>query len=88
MKVWKFAIPIKDYFKIEMPQNAEILSFGVQRNVPCIWVLVKEEFPNVVRKFRLCGTGHKITEDREQLGFIGTAITHEDALVWHLFEIY
>lgn len=87
MEVWKFAIPIKDYFELSLPKDSEILSFGVQKEVPCIWVLVKEEFPNTVRRFRLIGTGHLIIEDREQLKFIGTVIIHEGKRVWHLFEI-
>jgi len=88
MRVWKYNIPIKDHFSLLLPENAEILSFGVQNEQPNIWVLVRNVKPLIERKFRFCGTGHEISEyHKEKLKFIGTVMMMNDSLVWHLFEI-
>lgn len=86
-KVYKYEIPLKDDFELELPREAEILSFQCQHDAPCIWVLVEPRNPPVKRRFRFAGTGHDIKQDPKGLKFIGTAQMHGGSLIWHLFEV-
>ncbi|PID86399.1 hypothetical protein CSB08_00235 [Candidatus Gracilibacteria bacterium] len=83
--VYKYEVPIEDYFSLQIPKGSEILSFQTQRSTPCIWVKVDPENTTEERKFRFLGTGHPIEE--ENLSFIGTIKLHQGGLVFHLFEI-
>ncbi len=94
--IYKYAVPLKDTFTINLPKGYTILSVGVQNVVsfdrrsqsPYIWVLIDTE--NVKNSkpvnFRLAGTGHPI-EEYSFLRFIGTFQLQDGALVFHLFEI-
>lgn len=84
--VWKYPVELKDYFEVDMPEGAEILSVEMQGTSPCMWALVRaNETPTERRLFRLAGTGHPINE-QENLKFIGTFFMR-GVLVFHLFEI-
>lgn len=86
-QIWKFEIQIRDVVRVLMPEGAEILTFQNQRGNPCIWALVDPTKPKEERMFEIYGTGHDIHEDmgidRE---YIGTIISEQGMLVWHLFE--
>lgn len=84
-QVWKYQLAVGDYVTLDMPKGAEILSFALQRGVPCLWVLVDPAADTEVRKFRLAGTGHPIME--AHLEFIGTIHVSDSALIFHLFEM-
>ena len=86
-KVYKYDVPLQDEFELELPRDAEILSFQCQHDTPCIWALVEPRNPPIKRRFRFSGTGHDITQDPENLEFIGTAQMQGGMLIWHLFEI-
>lgn len=83
--IWKYPVPINDYFELEMPQGAEILTVQMQYNEPQLWALVDKMAPRETRSFRLAGTGHPIDDPR--LDYIGTVQMMEGQLVWHIFEI-
>lgn len=84
--VYKYPVSSDDYFQLDMPYGAEILSVQVQQGNPYIWALVdKKEDLMVTRKFRLARTGHPISETN--LSFIGTFQLDDGYLVFHLFEI-
>lgn len=89
MKVFKYQIPMEDFFELLLPKNSEILSFRLQNYIPCIWVLVDEDNLTELEKywFRLVGTGHPlhVSLDPEKRIFIGTI--QDDNLMWHLFYI-
>jgi len=87
LTIWKYPIPITDYFEIEMPKGAKILSFQIQRDKPQIWALVDSFVEKEKRHFRLAGTGHNLELSILNTQYIGTALMLEDNLVWHLFEM-
>lgn len=86
-KVFKYTLEFSDHIVLELPVGAEILHFGIQDDVLRIWALVDPTVEKEIRKFRLAGTGHPITEPDSELNFIGTVIMRNGLLVWHLFEI-
>ena len=86
-KVFKYDLPIDDYIEISLPKGAQILSVGEQRHSAQIWALVDPEELLEIRRFRLAGTGHPITEPVETLKHIGTFQAVNNIFVWHVFEI-
>lgn len=87
--IWKWQVPASDYFVIELPKDAQIINFGNQHNMGCLWAIVDpdEEKPKEKRAFRLIGTGHEFRDDVANLKFIGTFVAFGAHLVLHLFEI-
>ena len=83
-KIYKYPIPIQHHFSIDLPIGCKILAVQVQREIPCIWVLVNENPPHP-REFQLVGTGHPI-EDSAGLHYIGTFQMDGGTFVFHLFE--
>lgn len=85
--VYKYPVISDDYFQVDMPYGAAILSVQVQQGTPYMWALVdnKEEL-TITRKFRLAGTGHAINSN-ENFTFIGTFQLYDGELVFHLFEV-
>lgn len=67
---------------VNMPAGAEILHFGLQREVPTIWARVKADAERVTRTFQIFGTGQTIPPCAE---YIGTF--HAGPFVWHVFEM-
>ncbi len=85
MPIWKYQIPVKDEFKIEMPSGAQVLTVDTQSNQPCIWVMVDPNALEEFRPFRLVGTGHPCN-DVSADQYIGTFQVSGGALVFHLFD--
>lgn len=84
-KIYKYVVPLEG--EIELPKGSRILSFQIQREDPCIWVLVDPlEEALEARQFRIVGTGHPMGEDLESGVYLGTVQMANGALVWHLFE--
>lgn len=83
--IWKYQVPLKDNFVLELPMNAKILSFQTQDDVPYIWVLLDPDNDPEKRVFRLAGTGHLI--NHMPMMFIGTVQMRSGSLVYHLFEV-
>ena len=83
--IWKYHVPFKDWFKLSMPDGAEILSVQMQGDLAFIWALVNPAAPLGHRYFRLAGTGDEIEEDK--LSYVGTYQERDGSLVWHLFEM-
>lgn len=84
-RVYKYTIPVRDVFHLDLPIGAEILTVQVQRNEPQIWALVNPDCQTERRYFRLAGTGHAIG-DRMLLKYIGTFQLHGGDFIGHLFE--
>ena len=85
--IWKYEFD-QDINTIRMPKNAKILSIQVQREIPCIWVMVDPDQPGEVRKFEIYGTGHHIEPINGFIRkFIGTFQLNNGLFVFHLFEI-
>jgi len=88
LTVYKYDVPIKDSFTLELPRTGSFLAFQTQRDRPRIWLLVDpEDDRKIKREFRLAGTGRSIEEPEGNLHYRGTCQMHEGALVWHLFEV-
>ncbi len=88
LTIWKYTLPIKDEFTIEMPSNAKVLTIQSQNGVGCMWVLVDPNALTEVRIFKTIGTGHPV--DLATLGAVelmayrGTYQTQ--GFAWHIFE--
>lgn len=88
LTIYKWAIPIKDYFTLELPKNAKILTIQTQRGTPQLWAMVDSETEKETRHFRLSGTGHPLGNDYLRIiNYIGTFQIENGALVFHLFEV-
>jgi len=85
-QIWKYLIPVKDEFSVDMPEGATILAVQMQRNEPHIWALVYPANHSETRRFRVFGTGQPI--DDHNLSYIGTFQILGGDLVFHLFEDY
>lgn len=87
--IWKYVIdPAKysgDWYEIDLPLGAEILTVGEQHNDIVIWAKVDPDHNHVERrKFAIVGTGHNIPEGNVE--FLGTAKLMNSALILHVFE--
>ncbi len=80
--VFKYPFQIENSFDLKLPKGAKILSAQIQDHVPCLWALVNIAGPREVRKFRLYGTGHPISENNLE----HVATFQMPPFVWHLFE--
>lgn len=87
-KIFKYTVPVGNTVIVEMPEDAEILSVGNQREEIQAWAMVNDS-PNVdmkSRKFRVFGTGHELPDDTSELLFLGTVLLFDGKLVFHVFE--
>jgi len=88
LTIFKYPIPIKDHFILELPKNAKILTVQTQRGTPKLWAMVDSETEKEARHFRLSGTGHPLGKDYLRIiNYIGTFQMENGGLVFHLFEI-
>lgn len=83
--VFKYEVPIRNEFTLELPRGAEILDVQVQRDQPQLWALVHPTNPLVKRTFHVVGMGHTLP-NLEAFDHIGSFQLHDGALVFHLFE--
>ena len=88
MKVWKYQLPLGDgeHQKLAIPaQFARILTVQMQRDVPCLWVLVDPSSEVRVWHFHWVGTGCGVFQEVIDGGtYVGTVQTL--GFVFHLFE--
>jgi hypothetical protein len=86
MKIFKYIIEVDDqWHQIDLPMRAEIIlvdSQGTTGSV-CMWVFQNPELAKKMRWFRVYGTGREIPQDCKP---VGSCITAENHLVWHLME--
>lgn len=85
--VYKYTIKVEDYFSLDLPKGARILTVQAQYDEPQLWALVDKNKPNEKRNFRLAGTGHPIKESSESLNYIGTFQLAGGSFIGHVFEI-
>ena len=83
--IWKFPLETEDTTTIIMPENAEILTVQVQRDIVCLWALVDPNASREPRTIQIIGTGHPI-DGKVNRKYIGTYQLMEGALVFHVFE--
>jgi hypothetical protein len=82
--IHKYQLQLADEQPVEMPSGAEIISAHAQYNVPCIWAIVETDNPTVKRSIAMCGTGCPVPVGNYR--FVGTTVTCEGALIWHIFQ--
>lgn len=82
-KIFKYKLALTAHQILQMPADAEVLSFQLQDKDLCAWALVDPEAYQVPRGFVIVGTGHEVP--KRLLKFIGTA--QQGPFVWHLFEV-
>ena len=88
LRVCNYTISVGDYFSLDLPVGAKILTVQVQRDEPQIWALVDPGQRSKVRhNFRGVRTGHDIKEDSDSLIYIGTFQLTGGNFISHLFEI-
>ncbi|HEY2849881.1 MAG TPA: hypothetical protein VGI97_08395 [Gemmatimonadaceae bacterium] len=85
--IYKYALPIADYFLLMPPAGARFLDVQTQGNRPQLWALVDPSAPQTMRHFMLRGTGHNVTAEDEQRfsEYVGTFQLSGGQLVFHLF---
>lgn len=84
--IWKYAVPVRGAFQLEMPRDARVLSVQIQNGEPQVWVVVDADAPTEMRAFRVFGTGHPIDASPDIMRYVGTFQLYDCALVFHLFE--
>jgi hypothetical protein len=75
-------------FDIELPYGSQFVLFDMQDGIstPWVWFWLPERPENgqqVIRTFRICGTGEEI-ESPKKLAHVASAVC--GFYVWHLFE--
>ncbi len=85
--VFKYTIPMEDYFSLDLPEGAKILTVQEQHGGAQIWALVNPDNPTETRNFRLAGTGHPIKESPDTLNYVGTFQLAGGSFIGHVFEI-
>ncbi len=87
-RIFKYPLEIIDSQDIELPIGAKYISMISQNNQPTIYAVVDSlEMKNEKWHFEIRGTGHWIDEGTIRFAqFLGTVITHEGALVWHVWR--
>lgn len=89
LTIWKYEIPIDDYFSLEIPSGYRVLNFSLQGGVPVIWVLVNTDNEKYSVSFSVVGTGNPLNErfSASYQEYVGTVLMLNDSLVWHLFRL-
>lgn len=86
--IYKYVLDIDDEQTLTIPAGGTILHIESVNDSVCMWVRVNDSSPLVPRRFAILGTGHTIPKDVLLKGkFIGTAVTVNGRLVWHVFDL-
>lgn len=91
-RIWKYPLKVSAEQEIHVPVGYKILTVTDETltNPPCIYALVDDEKrPLVTVKVYMAGTGFAL--DKHMLAkcsYIGTVITQQGTLVWHVFVDY
>jgi hypothetical protein len=84
--IFKYEVPLADYFSLEMPAGADILTIQVQNERPCLWAIVDKDAPMKTRRFATYGTGWELPPE-EFLGKYAGTVQRNFGLVWHIFDL-
>jgi hypothetical protein len=81
--IWKYSLD-RVIKRIDIPKDAEFLTLQLQRNTPCLWVLVNPDAELETWEFEIYGTGQPI--DSEDLSYyVGTYQISNRDLIFHVF---
>jgi hypothetical protein len=87
-RIYKYELPgaYSGLLVLALPANAEIISTGVQNDMPVFWALVNPENNLERRCFSLYKTGDDIDFVAGKNRFIGTYSLRNGKYILHLFE--
>lgn len=85
MRIFKYLLKLQELNTLPMPENARILSFQMQGDVPTLWAYVDPLARRTSRSFRIVGTGNEVPPECNFESYIGTV--QDRGYVWHLFEV-
>lgn len=86
--IYKYGLPgTQGVVRISMPEGATILKVASVNDVVCLWARVKPDQRIVKRKLALVGTGESMEPDAALGIYVGSAITLNGRLVWHVFDL-
>jgi hypothetical protein len=86
--VQKFALQVSAVLEVEMPRGARLLHLGIVRARPCVWALIDEPSPRVLRRFRLTASGEPIADLTADWKYVGTVLLGaNDCHLWDLGEV-
>ena len=83
-KIFKYPFHTPESRSFWIPKGGKILHFGLQADLPTIWVEVEPDAETVLRNFIIYGTGRLF--EAVGLTYIGTVVGHLGQYVWHLYE--
>lgn len=83
--IYKSTLEITDVQLVEMPSGSCPLSVAMQRGMLRLWYFVPDTHAKKIqRRVVIVGTGNP-ADHVSLAAFVGTVLTHDDALVWHVF---
>jgi hypothetical protein len=83
--IWRYTFPAAPgVYPTKMPIGARVLHVREKRNGPTVWAEVDPDADILeTRTFRVVATGEEFDGG---WSYLGTAHTHDGALVWHVME--
>ena len=87
LTVFKYQLPLGDYFKLALPKGARVLTADMQNGQPCLWALINPDNKTEKRLFRFVGTGQMIEDSLKRLEFVATFQMEGGSLTLHIFEV-
>lgn len=86
--IYKYTLPGEQgAFDLKMPEGATVLHVASVNDVVCLWIRVKPDAPIVARTFAVVGTGESMEKAAALGAHIGTAVTLNGQLTWHVFDL-
>lgn len=85
--IWKTTLRATDVQEIEVPAGSRMLFAREQAEQVCVWYRCNPDpgIAKVKRTIAIVGTGHPAPEENEAT-YLGSAVLHGGALVFHVFE--
>lgn len=80
--IYKYPIADAENQRLDLPENARILSLQMQGSTPTLWALVDPHARIRSRRVSIFGTGWDATA-AESMTYLGTV--QDAGLVWHFF---
>ncbi len=84
--VYKYHVALET-FDLMLPEGTQILHVDAVGDDCFLWAIIDSDARSEKRTFRVFGTGYRLDDEVRNLHYIGTALAHGGALVWHVFEV-
>ncbi len=83
--IWKYELTVEGIQDLYVPGGGKILCVQVQRERPCVWMLVNPDEDTKLHRIWIFGTGQPDI-DTSGLTYIGTFQLYDGGLVFHVFD--